>query len=71
MGILAGTIAFGMQLYAIQFVHVSIFEATKRAIGLILAMVSGRLLFKEELTRGKVLGRSDYGDWSHSGSGSL
>lgn len=40
-------VAFGCQLVAIQLVFVSLFEGLKRGIGMLLAVVSGRVFFSE------------------------
>lgn len=48
--------AVGLQYLAILVWYVSLVEATKRAIGLIASVISGRLLFGEPVHLGKVAG---------------
>lgn len=47
----AAAIALGTQLWSIQYVPVGIFEALKRSIGLIAALIFGFLIFREPVTR--------------------
>lgn len=50
----AGALAFGLQLAAVQVVLVSQLEAIKRAVGLTSAIVLGRLVFNEPFTLVKI-----------------
>jgi drug/metabolite transporter (DMT)-like permease len=50
---LTGSAAFGLQLVAVQHILVSQLETIKRAIGLVSAIVLGRLVFGEPITRVK------------------
>lgn len=52
---LTGAIALGVQLVAIQWVLVSVVETIKRALGLVSAVVFGKLLFDEAITVTKVV----------------
>lgn len=52
---LAGLVALGMQLLAIQYVLVGVVETLKRAIGLISAVIVGKLAFAEAVNRAKIL----------------
>ena len=47
-------LALGLQFVAIANVVVSVFEAFKRALGLLLALAMGALVFRERLTLGRV-----------------
>lgn len=51
-----GTAALALQLWAIQLVFVGFVETLKRAIGLVMAVVLGRALFAEPVTRRLVIG---------------
>jgi len=51
--LVAGSIGLGLQLIAIRLVLVSIVESVKRAVGMTLAVVNGRILFGEPVTIGK------------------
>ena len=51
---IAAAVALGLQLIAIQLTLVSLVEAIKRAIGLALAVLLGRLLFGEAITSRKI-----------------
>lgn len=48
--IVVGVLALSTQLIALRLVFVSVFEAVKRAIGMSLSVLSGRLLFGEPIT---------------------
>ena len=48
--------AYGFQLLALPLIWVGVFEAVKRAVGLILSVVFGRVLFAESITAQKWLG---------------
>jgi drug/metabolite transporter (DMT)-like permease len=48
-----GSAAFGLQLVAVQHILVSQLETIKRAVGLVSAIVFGRLVFGEPITRVK------------------
>jgi drug/metabolite transporter (DMT)-like permease len=52
---LAGATSLGLQLVAVQHVFVSQLETIKRAVGLVSAIVLGRLIFDEAITRLGVL----------------
>lgn len=54
-GVMVSVAALGLQLIAIQTLLVSLMEAIKRALGVVGSVVSGRLLFKEALTRGMLV----------------
>jgi len=47
--------ALSLQLHAVQVLYVGLMEAIKRACGIVFAIVLGRLLFKEEITLGKII----------------
>jgi drug/metabolite transporter (DMT)-like permease len=49
------TVAFGLQLVAVQLVLVATLESVKRAIGIAASVVLGRLLFSEHPSRGQIL----------------
>ncbi|MCA9640397.1 MAG: EamA family transporter [Polyangiaceae bacterium] len=50
-GVVVSVAALGLQLIAIQTLLVSLMEAIKRALGVVGSVISGRLLFKEAVTR--------------------
>jgi drug/metabolite transporter (DMT)-like permease len=50
--------AFVIQLYAIKVVHISYFEACKRALGVIFSMGLGWWVFREALSRRKLISGS-------------
>lgn len=50
-----GAAALGVQLLAIQFTLVSLVEAIKRALGMVAAVLNGRIFFAEIITWRKVL----------------
>jgi drug/metabolite transporter (DMT)-like permease len=52
-GIVASYAAMGLQFVALGYALVTLFEATKRAVGMALALGLGHLLFKEELSWAK------------------
>lgn len=52
---LAATAAMGLQLLTLQVALASVMEAVKRAVGLVMAMILGHLVFKERLSLGKWL----------------
>ena len=52
---LAGAASLGLQLVTVQHVFVSQLETIKRAVGLVSAIVLGRLVFAEPITRIKLL----------------
>jgi len=52
--ILFASVGIGMQFTAIQLTLVSVVETVKRAVGMLSALLSGQLLFKEPLTAAKV-----------------
>ncbi|MDB5099762.1 MAG: hypothetical protein JWM80_4183 [Cyanobacteria bacterium RYN_339] len=54
LGGLIGGAAIGLQLAALPLVMVSLFEAVKRMIGLVAAVVLGRAMFKEPVTPRKL-----------------
>lgn len=49
-----GSAALGLQLVAIQHIHVGQLETIKRALGLVGAIVFGRLVFGEPITKVKI-----------------
>ncbi|MFT4704911.1 MAG: drug/metabolite transporter (DMT)-like permease, partial [Bradymonadia bacterium] len=49
-----GALALGTQLVAFGQTLVSFVEAIKRAVGMLLALVLGRVLFKEEIRPGQI-----------------
>lgn len=49
-----GTAGLGLQLVAIQSIYVAVLEAIKRAVGILAAVVLGRLAFAEPITGFKV-----------------
>lgn len=55
LGGATNVVALGLQFTAISGMVVSLFEAFKRACGLLLALLSGRIFFEEPLTRPKLL----------------
>lgn len=48
--------ATALQLLALQSIPISVVEATKRAIGMLAALIAGRLAFGEPITPGKIAG---------------
>ncbi|MEZ6195736.1 MAG: DMT family transporter [Planctomycetota bacterium] len=52
---LIGPAAIGTQLAAFALTEVAVVETTKRAVGLAMAMLIGRLVFGETVTRGAIL----------------
>ncbi len=54
--IFTGIIATVLQFYAILFNYVPIMEAIKRSIGQLCSVAFGKIFFKEEVTRPKILG---------------
>ena len=50
MAIVVGALALALQLTVIQFAHVGLVEAIKRAFGVLAAVVVGRLVFGEQIT---------------------
>ncbi len=48
-------LALGLQLFAISAMVVSVFEAFKRAAGLLLAMILGQVLFRERLSAHRIV----------------
>ena len=54
--ILTGIIATVLQFYAILFNYVPIMETIKRSIGQLSSVLFGKLFFKEEITKPKILG---------------
>lgn len=51
--VIAGTAAYGFQLLALPLIWVGAFEALKRAIGLLMSVILGRIIFSESLTAQK------------------
>ena len=54
--IFTGIIATVLQFYAILFNYVPIMEAIKRSVGQLCSVAFGKIFFKEEVTRPKILG---------------
>lgn len=54
VAVVVGSIGLGMQLMAVGHLYVAILEAIKRAVGLAMSVILGRLLFKERITGLKV-----------------
>ena len=54
--IIIGFFAVIVQLYALGFNNVALLEATKRALGIILAVVFGYLFFQESINQQKIIG---------------
>ncbi|MGE0324246.1 MAG: DMT family transporter [Polyangiaceae bacterium] len=54
-GVVVSVAALGLQLIAIQTLLVSLMEAIKRALGVVGSVISGRLLFKEAVTRSMLI----------------
>jgi drug/metabolite transporter (DMT)-like permease len=54
IGGLVGAAAIGLQLAVLPMIMVSLFEAVKRMLGLVAAVILGRLLFKEAITARKI-----------------
>lgn len=52
--VILGSLGLGLQLLAIGALYVGAVETIKRAVGLILAVVFGRLFFQEPVTKAKV-----------------
>jgi drug/metabolite transporter (DMT)-like permease len=52
---LTGSAALGLQLIAVQHIHVGQLETIKRAVGLLGAIVFGRLVFGEPITKTKTV----------------
>ncbi|PRP90098.1 4-amino-4-deoxy-L-arabinose-phosphoundecaprenol flippase subunit ArnE [Enhygromyxa salina] len=50
-----GAIALGVQLVAVQWILVSVLETVKRALGLVSAVVFGKLIFDEAITLTKAV----------------
>lgn len=55
LAVLLSAMAMGMQLLAIQMMYVAFMEAMKRAVGMVGAMVNGRVFFGEPITGQKVV----------------
>lgn len=55
LALLSSVVALGAQLYALQLTFVSIVEAIKRAFGMTLSVVNGRVFFAEKVTRRRVI----------------
>ncbi len=53
--VLAGGAGLGFQLLAIQYTLVSLMETVKRVVGLVAALLAGRLLFGERITVSQIL----------------
>jgi drug/metabolite transporter (DMT)-like permease len=53
--ILAGSTGLGAQLMAVKLLHAGVVETIKRAIGIVAAVVVGRLAFDEALSRAKIV----------------
>ena len=56
LGMLVGGAAFAFQLLAIQGLLVGVVETVKRAVGLLIALVIGRLAFGEAVTGPRIIG---------------
>ena len=54
--IIIGFLAVIVQLYALGFNNVALLEATKRALGIILAVAFGYLFFQESINQQKIIG---------------
>lgn len=54
--VVAGALGLGLQLVAISLTLVSLVETIKRALGMVLSLVNGRLFLGEPITAGKVGG---------------
>ena len=54
-GVAVAVVALGLQLYALQILYVGLMEGIKRAFGIVMAIVLGRLLFGEALSSGKIV----------------
>jgi len=55
LGGVSNVLALGSQFLALRLLYVSLFEAAKRALGLLLSLVLGRLWFGEELNARKLV----------------
>lgn len=55
LALLSSVVALGAQLYALQLTYVSIVEAMKRAFGMTLSVVNGRVFFAEKVTRRRII----------------
>ena len=53
--VLFSVVALGFQLLAVQHLLVGVLEAVKRAIGITMSVIVGRVMFDEAVTRAKVL----------------
>ena len=54
-GVIVASAALGLQLTAIQIMEVGLMEGIKRACGVALSVVVGRIFFQEDVTAGKVV----------------
>lgn len=54
--VICSCVATALQLLALQTVHVSTVEAIKRAIGMLSALIAGRLVLRESLPPGRIAG---------------
>ena len=55
LAVAGSTLGLWLQLWAIQTTPVGLFEAGKRSLNLILALVAGRLFLKEQITLEKII----------------
>ena len=55
LAVLVFALAVGLQLEAVQYLHVSVLEAIKRCIGLFSSIFAGYLVFAEEITKKKLI----------------
>ncbi len=56
LSLVAAAVGLGLQFVALRLTLVGLVEALKRAIGMFLAVVAGRVVFEEPVTAGKVAG---------------
>lgn len=54
LALLLSVLALGLQLLALQLIWVGFVETLKRGIGNVMALILGRFLFAEVITRGKI-----------------
>jgi drug/metabolite transporter (DMT)-like permease len=56
LSLVAAAVGLGLQFVALRLTLVGLVEALKRAIGMVLAVVVGRVAFEEPVTAGKIAG---------------
>jgi drug/metabolite transporter (DMT)-like permease len=56
LSLVAAAVGLGLQFVALRLTLVGLVETLKRAIGMFLAVVVGRVAFEEPVTAGKIAG---------------